>query len=339
MAHVRGRKVGANSTEMTGSLHPISNYLRTLAWAIFLPVSVFAITVIINFPYASDKPLGQDQVDQARKYYADAYQKPATSENVSTYETEYKRLGERAAETFQIEKQVRSFVTAYNLKNASVLEIGSGRGSLQNIVENYTGLDISPTVAKYYQKPFVLGSATSLPFEDNSFDAIWSVWVFEHVLNPEQAFAEARRVTRQGGLLFLFPAWNVSSWLAEGYSVRPYSDFDPIGKIIKASISFRSSLAFKAATILPVRVARATFAASGPTKLRYRRLTPNYEQYWTVDSDAVNSIDTYEAILWFTSRGDECLNCGDQPIIFPVVHTPLIIRVNKATENAALPAK
>ncbi len=325
--------------KMAGSLHLISNCLRALIWAISLGVSTFAMTVVINFPYASDKSLNQHQIDEARKYYADAYQKPATSENVSTYETEYKRLGERAAETFQIEKQVRSFVTAYNLKNASVLEIGSGRGSLQNIVENYTGLDISPTVAKYYHKPFVLGSATSLPFEDNSFDAIWSVWVFEHVLNPEQAFAEARRVTRQGGLLFLFPAWNVSSWLAEGYSVRPYSDFGPIGKLIKASIYLRSSIAFKAATILPVRAARAAFAGSGPTQLRYRRLTPNYEQYWTEDSDAVNSIDTYEAILWFTSRGDECLNCGDQPILFPVVHSPLIIRVKKATENTARLAK
>jgi ubiquinone/menaquinone biosynthesis C-methylase UbiE len=339
MARVGRLKVDANATEMTGNLRIIRNYLGALVWVIMLPVSVFAIIVIINFPYASDKPLSQDQVDQARKYYADAYQKPGTSKEVSTYETEYQRVGERAAETFRIEKQIRNFVADYNLEDKSVLEIGSGRGSLQNIVENYTGLDISPTVAKYYQKPFVLGSATSLPFNDDSFDAIWSIWVFEHVLNPEQAFAEARRVTRQGGLLFLFPAWNVSSWLAEGYSVRPYSDFGPIGKIIKASISFRSSVAFKAASILPVRVARAAFAGSGPTKLRYRRLTPNYEQYWTEDSDAVNSIDTYEAILWFTSRGDQCLNCGDQPIIFPVVHTPLIIRVNKATENTAPSAK
>ena len=324
--------------EWIGSPRLIRTSLKALAGAIVLPIFVFAITVIINFPYASDKPFSQHQIDQARKYYAEAYQKPATSED-ATYETEYKRMGERAAETFQIEKQICSFVTAYNLKNASVLEIGSGRGSLQNIVDNYTGLDISPTVAQYYQKPFVLGSATSLPFKDNTFDAIWSVWVFEHVLNPEQAFAEARRVTRQAGLLFLFPAWNVSSWLAEGYSIRPYSDFGPIGKLVKASIFFRSSVAFKAAMTLPVRAARAAFAGSGPTKLRYRRLTPNYEQYWTEDSDAVNSIDTYEAILWFTSRGDECLNCGDQPILFPVVHSPLIIRINKATEKAALQAK
>jgi hypothetical protein len=32
--------------------------------------------------------------------------------------------------------------------------------------------------------------------------------------------------------------------------------------------------------------------------------------YWQVDSDAVNSIDSNEAMLWFISRGVECLNCG-----------------------------
>jgi hypothetical protein len=35
-------------------------------------------------------------------------------------------------------------------------------------------------------------------------------------------------------------------------------------------------------------------AQLGPTALRYRRLDPNYEQYWMPDSDAVNSIDSHE---------------------------------------------
>ncbi|MGZ8533266.1 MAG: methyltransferase domain-containing protein [Candidatus Binatia bacterium] len=40
--------------------------------------------------------------------------------------------------------------------------------------------------------------------------------MFEHVPNPEQAFREARRVTRDNGLIFLLPAWNCVSWAAEG---------------------------------------------------------------------------------------------------------------------------
>jgi hypothetical protein len=44
----------------------------------------------------------------------------------------------------------------------------------------------------------------------------------------------------------------------------------------------------------------------------------------------VNSIDSHEAMLWFLSRGDECLNCGnlwDQLFGFP---TTLIIRIHKS---------
>ena len=58
-------------------------------------------------------------------------------------------------------------------------------------------------------------------------------------------------------------------------------------------------------------------------------MTPNYGKYWQRDSDAVNAIDWYEAQIWFTSRGDECLNCEGELMSFPVGVRPLIIRVRK----------
>ena len=152
--------------------------------------------------------------------------------------------------------------------------------------------------------------------------------MFEHVPNPEQAFREARRVTRDKGLLFLLPAWNCTPWAADGYDVRPYSDFGLWGKLIKATIPLRSSQAFKAMTLLPIRSARTLVARYGPTRLRYRRLTPNYDKYWVPDSDAINSIDSHEGLLWFLSRGDECLNCDDAPLLMG--SQPLIIRVHKS---------
>ena len=83
---------------------------------------------------------------------------------------------------------------------------------------------------------------------------------------------------------------------------------------------------------LPNRLVRKVVAQLGPTKLRYRRLTPNYEKYWMPDSDAVNSIDRYEAMLWFRSRGDECLNCDDAAL--SIAPKPLIIRVHKSAVEA-----
>jgi hypothetical protein len=58
-------------------------------------------------------------------------------------------------------------------------------------------------------------------------------------------------------------------------------------------------------------------------------LTPNYEKYWVADSDAVNSIDSHEAMLWFRSRGDECLSCQGQDASVFIGSIPLIIRVHK----------
>jgi SAM-dependent methyltransferase len=284
--------------------------------------------IAINFPYHYDHPIPSAEVEALKRYYADVYNK--TSEETTTNEeSEYVRFAKYAHKRFRLEDQVRVFVERFDLQDKAVLEIGSGSGYLQDLVENYTGLDIAATAARFYHKKFVVGSATALPFPDDSFDAIWSIWVFEHVPNPEQAFAEARRVTRDGGVLFLLPAWNVPAWIAEAYNIRPYSDFGIYGKIIKSTLPLRSSITFNVLTALPVRALRAAMAGLGPTRLRYRRLEPNYEKYWQGDSDAVNSIDSYEAALWFTSRGDECLNCGDMPLFFPLIHHPLIIRVAK----------
>jgi SAM-dependent methyltransferase len=292
---------------------------------------VFIVTIVgaIHFPYDIDAPLTEQELEAARKYYTDAYRKPVEeNREKSEYETKYIRVAEAAARTARIEERVSEFVKQFKLSDREVLEIGSGRGYLQDVAEKYTGLDISPTVARFYHKKFVLGSATAMPFADDTFDGVWSIWVFEHVPNPEQAFREARRVTRDNGVLFLLPAWNCTSWAAGGYEVRPYSDFNPVGKIIKASIPLRSSPRFIAMSKLPNRLVRNIVAQFGPTKLRYRRLSPNYDQYWVPDSDAVNSIDRYEAMLWFRSRGDECLNCDDAAL--SIAPMPLIIRVHKS---------
>ena len=50
------------------------------------------------------------------------------------------------------------------------------------------------------------------------------------------------------------------------------------------------------------------------------------------DSDAGNLIDSNEAILWFITRGDECLNCGEASIFLPRFAEPLIIHIHKSIQ-------
>src|SRR5262249_45007169 len=140
---------------------------------------------------------------------------------------------------------------------------------------------------------FVVASATDLPFRDDSFDVAWSIWVLEHVRNPERALNEIRRVVRHGGYVVLRPAWNCDSWAADGYEVRPFRDFGLKGKLVKASIPIRMSRWYSLLYSRQIRLIRtlATIARGRPSCLRYGRLTPNYDRYWVTDSDAVVSLD------------------------------------------------
>ena len=224
-----------------------------------------------------------------------------------------------------------SFVEQYHLENSRVLEVGCGRGAFQDLVTRYVGVDLSETVARHLHKPFFCASATVLPFHDDSFEAAWSIHVLEHVRDPEPALLEMRRVLKPGGLLFLSPAWYCRPWAAQGYAVRPYSDFGLKGKAVKASIPLRNSVIFRAGYVMPRRLGRLISACLGArqTDLKYKELSPNFEIFWTDDADAVNSLDPFDVIAWFLLRGDQCLNKNTLMRKLLVRTGPLLFRINK----------
>lgn len=200
---------------------------------------------------------------------------------------------------------------------------------MQDEVNDYTGLEISSTARRFYHKRFVHASATLMPLGDSEFDAAWTIWVLEHVPNPEAALLEMRRVIKDGGVLFLAPQWNCTPWAAEGYPVRPFRNFSWGGRLIKASIPIQNSLWTFSRPVIRLALFARWKTTGRPTTFHYRRLTPNYTHYWMADSDAVNSIDQYETALWFLSRGDECLNCKGFPSDLSPVTEPLLIRIHK----------
>ena len=236
--------------------------------------SPFIVLVLLNawyFPYATDDPV--DRNEELAAFYGMAYE-----ENAATAAA-YAQATRRAREAVNLKNRVETFIRDYDLQDRKVLDVGSGDGYLQDLVADYTGLDIAKTAARYYHKPLVHGTATAMPFEHNTFDAIWTIWVLEHIPNPEAALAEMRRVVKPGGLLYLHPAWNCVPWAANGYEVRPYSDFGLGGKIIKASVPMGRHPAFGIITTVPSRMVRVLAWPLGPSRLHYRRLEPNYEQY------------------------------------------------------------
>ena len=217
-----------------GEVLHLARALRNLALYIYLPLTI--LLTAVHFPHDTDassaRLASEGGQANATRFYEAEY-RPSAREKRGV---DYEKAAANAAKIFNVEGRVRDFVDRYQLHDKRVLDIGSGRGYLQDIVADYTGLDLSSTVAPHYHKPFVVGSATEMPFPADSFDAAWTVWVVEHIPEPEKAFLEMRRVIKPGGVLFLMVAWNCTPWAAGGFEVRPYSDFNAAGKLVKASV-------------------------------------------------------------------------------------------------------
>lgn len=209
-----------------------------------------------------------------------------------------------------IAEALAELVAREHLATARVLEVGSGSGVMQDVVDRYVGIDLARSAAYFHHKPFLVASATRLPFADGAFDSAWSVWTIEHVDHPEVMLDEIRRVVRPGGTVFLTAAFSVPAWVPEGLHKRPYGDLNWRQRLTKATIPVRSSPAFMAATRVgrrALRLARRA-GASGPSSLHYQRLAPSFGTYWDYDADATVSLDAYDVTLFFLSRGDQPLS-------------------------------
>jgi SAM-dependent methyltransferase len=298
-------------------------------------VLLLAVLTAIHFPYQVDEAAPEKAPSITQSYYTDVYAASGDSSKAASGEaplteaqSKYVQMAKEVIETERIVPKVTDFVQKYGLQEKRILDVGAGSGYLQDVVKDYVGLDVSSSARRYFHKPFVAASATSMPFRDNEFDAAWSVWVLEHVPKPEQALSEIRRVVKDGGVLYLKPTFACPWWLAQGYQVRPYSDFDIGGKVKKASLNVLASPYYRGASMMPIRWVRKmqTEWAGTPSRLHYTLLEPNYKEYWVADSDAINNLDYYEMLLWFTTRGDECLNCAAEPIWDA---GDLVIRIHK----------
>jgi ubiquinone/menaquinone biosynthesis C-methylase UbiE len=226
--------------------------------------------------------------------------------------------------------QLTRFVDEYSIAGRRCLEVGSGRGVFQDVVDDYTGVDLSDSVASCYRKPFVAASAEELPFTDSNFDVVWSITVLEHIPNPEQSLREMRRVLKGDGLLYLQPAWNCRSWICEGIPVRPYSTLSLRQKLIKFTLPVRDSLLFRAAFALPRRLLRSVVGLFTRTEhLEFKKLPADYSTFWMVDSDACSSIDPFDAIQWFKSQGDLVLSHPRWLDAFLSRSEPLVVQIRK----------
>ena len=87
-------------------------------------------------------------------------------------------------------------------RSTRVLELGAGDGvqtaALRELFEEVIPTDPAPFGDV---DGIIVADAANLPFEDDSFDLIFSSNVLEHVENIDDAFAEMKRVLTPGGIM------------------------------------------------------------------------------------------------------------------------------------------
>lgn len=224
-----------------------------------------------------------------------------------TYSHDYSNMQAKDHRYYQ---NLKNFIKTYSLSKKKCLEIGSSGGFFQDMVTDYYGTDIAESLAKYYHKPYSVAPGTAYPFKDEIFDAIWTINVYEHIPHLQEALLEIKRLLKSEGLLFFAPAWYCRPWAAKGYAVRPYSELGLKEKFVKVTLPIRNSVLWRSMFILPKRFYRHCkfFLGHKYSVICYKKLNPNYDIYWAPDSDACNSIDPHDVILWFTSHGFKCIS-------------------------------
>jgi 2-polyprenyl-3-methyl-5-hydroxy-6-metoxy-1,4-benzoquinol methylase len=109
-----------------------------------------------------------------------------------------------------------------------ILEVGCAAGDLGSLLFHsdveYTGIDLGAAEialarSHYPTLSFVTGTAYELPFSDDSFDLVVMCEVLEHLVRPQEAIAEAVRVTRSHILVSVpwEPVWRVMNLLRGKY--------------------------------------------------------------------------------------------------------------------------
>lgn len=121
---------------------------------------------------------------------------------------------------------------------SSVLDVGCGEGigtvRMASVLPEarVVGLDVGdPGLLAEWERrsggnaEFMTGSAYELPFEDDTFDLVAAIEVFEHLERPARALEEMARVSRRGLLLSVpwEPVWRGVN-MAAGRYVRDYGN-------------------------------------------------------------------------------------------------------------------
>jgi len=129
----------------------------------------------------------------------------------------------------------------YTKDGDRVLDLGCGNGRLYQLFDglsiDYTGLDQSEKLIEQAKekfsesntRSFLVGEMTTLEFEDDSFDVIYCIASFHHLMDTQQqqkALSSMNRILRPGGMIIM-TNWNrYNDWVQNKINQKKYTVVD-----------------------------------------------------------------------------------------------------------------
>lgn len=237
-----------------------------------------------------------------------------------------------------------AFMIKHINANHSILDVGCGPGTITNDLAKKVpngkvyGIDTIEDLVKLgrdqaKQKQlgnveYKIGSATSLPFEENTFDIVFAHQVLLHLQDPVSALAEMQRVVKPGGIVCCKDA-DLSSIL-----IYPENLEEPLKY-------FFTDLVTGPATV-----------TDGGRKLKSHALKAGFEKSKISFSSSVWSISTDEDRKWFRKMYEARLDkagegakftknevrkawsdwCGNEEAVMIMVHGEIVCEKVKKQE-------
>jgi SAM-dependent methyltransferase len=115
---------------------------------------------------------------------------------VKKYPLIYRFLAEVLAPVYVCKRTLKNIIKEVNKENLIGLNIGSG---VTNYSDKILNFDLQP-----FKNVEIVGDLFKLPFPDSTFDYVFSIYVLEHIPNPERAISEMYRVLKPGGICYCF---------------------------------------------------------------------------------------------------------------------------------------
>lgn len=133
---------------------------------------------------------------------------------------------------YQKESHILRCLDNINFKGKNVLEIGLGQGAdSEQIIKrgaNWSGLDLTSESINRVKTRLLLrklpfesikqGSVLEIPFDDNSFDIVFSHGVLHHVPDIQKAQKEIHRILKANGelIIMLYSKWSLNYLISIG---------------------------------------------------------------------------------------------------------------------------